>query len=34
VDAEAPVVEAGPEVIDGLTGRTAEDESCAQAFAF
>jgi hypothetical protein len=26
-------VEAAPEAIDGLTGRTAGDESCAQAYS-
>jgi len=34
VDPAAPVEAAGPEVLDGLTGRTAQDESCAQAFMF
>jgi len=33
VEADAPVVEAAPEVLSGLTGRTAEDQSCAQAFS-
>ena len=33
VESDAPVVEAAPEVLGGLTGRTAEDQSCAQAFS-